>query len=56
MEIYKVFNLDIPQGNFSAHYNIQNKYLGIKHDETSAVEVSENQFEHARRPTDNFAH
>ena len=27
LEIYKVFNLAIPHGNFSAHYNIQNRYL-----------------------------
>ena len=44
MEIYKVFNLDIPNRNFSAHYDIQNKYLGITLDETSAVEISDNQF------------
>ena len=44
LEIYKVFNLAIPHGNFSAHYSIQNRYLGITHDETSAVEISEDQF------------
>ena len=37
MEIYEAFNLDIPHENFSAHYDIQNKYLGIMHNETSAV-------------------
>ena len=44
MERYEVFNLDIPHRNFSAHYDIQNKYLGIMQDETSAVEISEDQF------------
>ena len=44
LEIYEVFNLAIPHGNFSAHYNINNKYLGIMHDETKAVEISEDQF------------
>ena len=44
IEIYEVFNLEIPHRNFSAEYNIQNKYLGIMHDETSAVEISEDQF------------
>ena len=44
MEIYEVFKLDIPHGNFFACYDIQNKYLGIMHDETSTVEISENQF------------
>ena len=40
----EVFNLDIPHGNFSACYNIQNKYLGITFDETSTVEISEDHF------------
>ena len=26
MEVYEVFNLDIPHGNLSAHYATQNKY------------------------------
>ena len=34
LEIYQVFNLIIPQGNLSAHYNIHTKYLGITCDET----------------------
>ena len=37
LEIYEMFNLAIPQGNFLAHYSIQNRYLGIMHDESSAV-------------------
>ena len=44
LEIYKVFNLAVPHRNFSACYNINNRYLGIMHDETKAVEISEEQF------------
>ena len=44
LEIYEVFNLTIPHGNFSAHYSINNRYLGIMHDETKAVQISEHQF------------
>ena len=44
LEIYEVFNLVIPHGNFSVHYNIHNRYLGIMHDETSTEEISEDQF------------
>ena len=44
IEVYEVFNLDIPQGNCSACYNIENKYLGIICVETSAIEISEDQF------------
>ena len=42
--IYKVFTLNIPHGNFTAHYNVTTKYLGITKDETMAVELSTNQF------------
>ena len=44
LEIYEVFNLDIPHRSFSAHYILNNRYLGIMHDETSAVDISEDQF------------
>ena len=44
LEIYEVFNLVIPHGNFSAHYNINSKYLGITYDETKTVEILEQQF------------
>ena len=44
IEIYEVFNLVIPQGNFSGCYNINSNYLGITYDETKAVEISEQQF------------
>ena len=44
LEMYEVFNLSIPLRKFSACYNINNKYLGITHDETMAVEISEGQF------------
>ena len=44
MEIYGVFNLAILYRNFSAHYRIQNRYLGIMHDATKTVEISEDQF------------
>ena len=44
LEIYELFNLVIPHRNFSASYNIDIKYLGITHDKTKAVEISEQQF------------
>ena len=40
----KCFNLDILHRNFSACYSINSRYLGITHDETKAVEISEDQF------------
>ena len=41
LKIYQVFNLIIPHGSLSAHYNIDTKYLGITYGETKAVEISE---------------
>ena len=44
LEIYEVFNLVIPHGNFSTCYNMNNKYLGITYDETKSVKILEDQF------------
>ena len=54
IEIYEVFNLDIPYGNYSLHYDIGNKYLGITLDETSATEISEDQFQTCKRANRKF--
>ena len=44
LEIYEVLNLALPHRNFSASYNINNRYLGKMHGKTKAVEISEDQF------------
>ena len=54
LEIYEVFNSIIPHRNLSAHYNIDNKYLGITHDETKAVEISEQQFSTCQKANRQF--
>ena len=54
LEICKVFNLTILHRNFSAHYNINNRYLGIMHDETKAVEISEEQFNKYQKANGQF--
>ena len=54
LEIYKVFDLAIPHGNFSAHYNINSKYLGITYDETKAMEISEQQFSTCKKANGQF--
>ena len=43
LSIYEVFTLDIPHGNFTAHYDITTQYLGVTQDETMAVEISPHQ-------------
>ena len=42
--IHKILTLSIPHGNYSAHYDINTKYLGITKDATMAVELSTTQF------------
>ena len=42
--IYEIFTLDIPHRNFTAHYDITTKYLGITKDETVEVELLSPQF------------
>ena len=54
IEVYEVFNLEIPHGNYSLCYDIENKYLSITLDETSAIEISENQFHTCKRANRQF--
>ena len=54
IEVYKVFNLDIPHGNYSLCYDIENRYLGITLDETSAIEISNNQFNTCKKVNRQF--
>ena len=42
--IHQILTLDIPQGNYSAHYDIDTNYLGATKDATMAVELSTTQF------------
>ena len=44
ISIYKIFTLNIPHGNFTAHCDISTKYLRITQDETMAVEILPPQF------------
>ena len=44
LPIYKIFILDIPHGNFTAHYDMNTQYLGITQDETITVEILPQQF------------
>ena len=44
----------IPHGNFSACYSINNRYLGITHDKTKAVEISEDQFKTCQKANGQF--
>ena len=54
LEIYEIFDLAIPHRNSPAHYSINNRYLGIMHDETKAVEISEDQFKTCQKANVQF--
>ena len=43
--IHQVFTLDIPHGNYSAHYDINTRYFGVTKDATMGLELSTTQFE-----------
>ena len=43
--IHQILTLDIPQGNYSAHYDVDTKYLGVTKDATMAVELFTTQFQ-----------
>ena len=54
VEIYEAFNLNIPHGNYPLCYDIENKYLGITLDETSSIEILEDQFQTCKRANRQF--
>ena len=54
LSIYKVFTLDIPHGNFIAHYDVNTKSPGTTQDKTMAVEISPQQFRICQEATDSL--
>ena len=44
LKIYQIFNLLISQGNLSAKYDIDTKFLGISSDKTTAIKILKQQF------------
>ena len=52
--IHQVFTLDIPHGNYSAHYNITTKYFGVTKVATMGLELSSTQFEVCQQANGQF--
>ena len=52
--IHEILTLDIPQGNYSACYDVDTKYLGITKDATMAVELSTTQFQACQEANGQF--
>ena len=54
--IHEVFTLDIPCGNYSAHYNINTRYFGVTKDATMGLKLSSTQFEICKQANGQFCH
>ena len=55
ISMYRIFALEIPYGNFTAHYEVDTKYLVITWDETMAVDISINNTVHVSKVMDSSA-
>ena len=54
--VHQVFTLDIPHGNYSAHYDINTRYFGVTKDATMGVELSTTQFQICQQADGQFCH
>ena len=52
--IHQILTLDIPQGNYSACYDVDTKCLGVTKDATMAVELSTTQFQACQEANGQF--
>ena len=54
--IHQIFTLDIPHGNYSAHYDINTRYFGITKDTTMGLELSTTQFQTCQQANGQFCY
>ena len=54
--IHQVFTLDIPYGNYSAHYEMNTRYFGVTKDVTMGVELSTAQIQTCQQANGQFCH
>ena len=54
--IHHVFTLDIPHGNYSAHYEVNTKYFGVTKDVTMAMELPTPQLQPCQQANGQFCH
>ena len=52
--IHQILTLEIPQGNYSAHYDVDTKYVGVTKDATMAVELSTTPFQACQEANGQF--
>ena len=54
--VHQVFTMDIPHGNYSAHYDINTRYFRVTKYATMAVELSTAQFQTWQQANGQFCH
>ena len=54
--VHQVFTLDIPHGNYSAHYDINTRYFRVTKDATMGVELCTAQFQTCQLGNGQFCH
>ena len=54
--IHQVFTLDIPHGNYSAHYDVNTRYFGVTKDATMGLKLSTMQLEVCQQANGQFCH
>ena len=54
--IYEGFTLNMSHSNFTAHYDITTKYLGITKDKSMAVELTSSKFQACQAANRQFCH
>ena len=54
--VHQVFTLDIPHGNYSAHYDVNTRYFRVTKDGTMGVELSTAQFQTCQEANGQFCH
>ena len=54
--VHQVFTLDIPHGNYSAHYDINTRYFGVMKDAMMGVELSTAQFQICQQANGQICH
>ena len=54
--VHQVFTLDIPYGNYSAHYDLNNRYFGVTKYVTKGVALPTTQFQICQQANGQFCH
>ena len=54
--VHQVFTLDIPYGNYSAHYDMTTRYFGVTKDATMGIELSTMQLQICQQANGQFCH